>query len=103
MKEHDMVILIKEIKRYPIGTLGCIVHVSPTGKDFIVEVGEGDTIDANESHLIDQNMDKKTWEAIKKIVEMLKSGELTVDDIRRIALTKETFRNLLNEGNKHVL
>ena len=88
MKEHDMVIIIKENEGYPIGTLGCIVHVHPGGKNFIVEVGEGDTIDVDESGLIDQNMDKKTRQAIEKLVAMLKSGEITPDDIRRMALTK---------------
>ena len=88
MKEHDMVILIKETEGYPVGTLGCIVHVQPGGKDFIVEVGDGDTIDADESGLIDQKMDKETWQAIKALVEMIKSGEITPDDIRRAASTK---------------
>lgn len=50
MKEHDMVVLTKQIGDYPAGTIGCIVHVHPGEKNFIVEV-ESDTIDADDSSI----------------------------------------------------
>ena len=49
MKEHDMVVLTKQIGDYPAGTVGCIVHVH-NERNFIVEV-EGDTIDADDSNI----------------------------------------------------
>jgi hypothetical protein len=49
MKEHDMVVLTKQIGDYPAGTIGCIVSVH-SERNFVVEV-KSDTIDADDSNI----------------------------------------------------
>jgi hypothetical protein len=85
MKEHNIVFFIKPHLHFPFGTTGTIVHVYEGGKAVEVEVLEDDvsivsTVEADKLH--ETGWTHQEVEAAKKLVAMLKSGEITVDDIR---------------------
>jgi hypothetical protein len=94
MKDYDMVIFIKPVQGdtrvIPIATVGTIVDTHNNGEAFEVEIGCGvadnpEVVTVKADCLIGTGMDKEAWQACQKLAEMLKNGEITQDDIRKIS------------------
>lgn len=42
IKEHDMVVLSEDVENIPKGSKGCVVHIYPQNKAYVVEFNVGD-------------------------------------------------------------
>ena len=88
MKEHAVVIFIRPFKHedrvIPVGAKGTIVHIHPGGKAVEVELPECEvvTVDNPEHYLVDSGWRAGEVAAMEALVEELKSGHITLDDIR---------------------
>lgn len=86
MKEHNMVFFFKPYKDIPAFTRGTIVHVH---SDDAVEVelrlpGEERprVCSVETSYLVETGYDRETWETMQALIYKLKSGEITVEQLR---------------------
>lgn len=90
--EHALVIFIKEKQGFPdIGTRGTVVHIYQEGKAYEVEVpmddGPGAMLFTVEAEYLMQHPvlpTKEAWDAAEHLVERLKAGEITVEELRRL-------------------
>lgn len=85
MTEHNMVIFIKETRGIPVGTRGTIVHTYKS--DDLVEVetqvdGVTQVSSVETRHLVETGYDQETWDVMQAVVDKLKSGEITVEQLR---------------------
>ena len=85
MTEHNMVIFIKETRGFPVGTRGTIVHTYKS--DDLVEVetqvdGVTQVSSVETRHLVETGYDQETWDVMQAVVDKLKSGEITVEQLR---------------------
>ena len=104
MKEHDMVIFIKPILNIPLGTVGCIVHEYPEGKAFEVETevdGGTQVCTVEPEYLASSSLcpTKGVRETLVKLIEMLKSGEITLEQIQE-ATQKVEEKSLNYKSNE---
>jgi hypothetical protein len=89
MKEHDMIVFVRPVKEgdisVPVGTRGCIVHVYKEGEAFAVELsGKNEVVTAPARSLVGVGWDKETWEALEGLASLIKSGELTIEQLREM-------------------
>ena len=81
IEEHAVVCFLKPFEGLPIGTKGTVVHIYKDAAAYEVELPNNRLVTVKPEYLWDTGWREGEAYAARKITEMLKSGEITQDDI----------------------